>query len=281
MIKIGEYNTLKCIRESDLGYMLSDGKDEVLMHYKQSMKKLSENEEVKVFIYSDKEKRPTATMLPPLATISQAGLVSVIDVLPNVGVFVSINTPKDILVSKDYLPYDSELWPQIGDKLLIRLKLKGDILTAKPLNRYEIKELKSEHKYADFEHVDGYVCRILEKGIGVVTIHKVYAFIPDSQFRGKLRLGQLVNCCITKSIDGECYATLNPVKEELVDTDKQILLDYLKTHNGQMNFTAKSNAKEIESEFHMSRKAFKRAYGGLYKERLIYFDEEKTFLIKK
>ena len=38
-------------------------------------------------------------MLPPLATISQAGLVSVIDVLPNVGVFVSINTPKDILVS--------------------------------------------------------------------------------------------------------------------------------------------------------------------------------------
>ena len=30
----------------------------------------------------------------------------------------------------------------------------------------------------------------------------------------------------------------------------------------------------------MSRKAFKRAYGGLYKERLIDFDEEKTFKVK-
>ena len=31
----------------------------------------------------------------------------------------------------------------------------------------------------------------------------------------------------------------------------------------------------------MSRKAFKRAYGGIYKDRVIEFDEEKTWKLKK
>lgn len=278
MIQLGEYNTLRVVRKSDLGYMLSDGKNEILMHFKQASEELKDNEEVSVFVYSDKEKRLTASMLKPYATISMPGLVEVVDVLAGVGVFVNINAPKDILISKDYLPFKEEQWPVVSDLLFIRLKTKGDILTAKPLNRFEIKELKSEVQYADYEHVDGYVCRIAEKGIGIITIHNVYVFVPNHQYRGNIRLGQMVNVCITKSIDGECYGTLNAHKEELMDTDKDLILNYLKEHNGIMKLTAKSSAEEIDKVFSMSRKAFKRAYGNLYKERIIDFDEEKTYL---
>jgi predicted RNA-binding protein (virulence factor B family) len=48
-----------------------------------------------------------------------------------------------------------------------------------------------------------------------------------------------------------------------------------------MKITAKTEATIIEAEFGLSRKAFKRAYGGLYKDRIIDFDEEKTFVVKK
>lgn len=280
MIKLGEFNKLRVVRRSDLGYMLTDGHTEILMHFKQAEGELSDGSEVDVFVYADKEKRLTATMAEPLASLDKPGFTEVVDVLPNIGVFVNINTPKDILISKDYLPFSSQQWPIAGDTLFIRLKAKGDILVGKPLNRFEIKELRGEAQYADYETVDGYVCRIAEKGIGIITLQKIYVYVPNSQYRGLVRLGQLVRVCITKSFDGECYGTLNPHKEELMDTDKMIILEYLKKHDGVMPITAKSGAEEIERTFSISRKAFKRAYGGLYKEHKIDFDEEKTYLLE-
>lgn len=280
MIKIGDYNKLKMIRKSDLGYMLSDGSTDVLMHFKQAKEEINVGDEVNVFIYSDKNKRPTATQDEVFATISDAGFVRVVEVLSGVGVFVNNNTPKDILISKDYLPYDESKWPMVDDYLIIRLKLKGDILTGKPLNRFDIISLRSEVKYADFELVDGYVCRINEKGIGIITLDRVHVFVPYTQLRGSYRLGQAITVTITKSIDGECYGTLNAKKEDMIDSDRELILKYLEDHHGVMKVTAKSSAEEIEKLLKMSRKAFKRAYGGLYKDRLIEFDENRTYLVK-
>jgi predicted RNA-binding protein (virulence factor B family) len=280
LINLGKYNKLKVVRKSDLGYMLSDGTDEILMHFRQANGELEIGKEVTVFVYSDKEKRPCATMEEVKATISDAGFVKVIEVLPKIGVFVDNNTTKDVLISKDYLPYSDETWPQVDDTLFIRLKEKKNVLVGKPLNRFDIIELHSEFKYEDYQSVLGYVCRVNEKGIGIVTVDRVYVFVPLSQLRGVYRMGQEVNVTITKVVNGECYGTLNAHKEVLVDTDKEIILDYLKSHHGIMKLSAKSSSEEIERTLKMSRKAFKRALGSLYKERIVETDDEKTTLIK-
>ena len=60
MILIGEELTLRVARISDLGYMLTDGKEDVLLHFKQALCEHKINDEVTVFIYSDKNKRATA-----------------------------------------------------------------------------------------------------------------------------------------------------------------------------------------------------------------------------
>ena len=261
--------------------MLGDGEDEVLLHFAQSLKEHKDGEDVKVFIYSDKAKRMTATEEAPLATLDKPGFVEVCDVIPGTGVFVNINTPKDILISKDYLPFDEALWPQLNDKLFIRLKERKGILVGKPLNRFDIIGVHANKVYAEREHVDGYVCRIADKGIGVITTDMMYVYIPNTQLRGSYRMGSMVNLCITKAMDEEYYGTLNAQKEVLVDTDKEILLRFLNNNNGKMPLTAKSSAEEVESLLRMSRKAFKRAYGGLYKEHIIDFDDKHTFLVKK
>ena len=281
MIELGKVNNLTVVRKSDLGYMLSDGETEVLLHYRESQKELDINASVSVYIYTDKENRKTATMNNPLLTMDTPNFVEVVNVIPEIGVFVNNNTPKDLLVSCDYLPYNSKQWPIIGDKLFCGLKIKKNYLVAKPLNRFDIISCHSKMVYANYESVAGYVIRIAEKGIGIVTEDKIYVFVPNSQLRGNYRLGQAVKVTITKMLDGEAYGTLNEHKEILMDDDKELILAYLRDNNGVMNLTAKSSSEEVEKLFKMSRKAFKRAYGALYKEQLIDFDENKTFLTKK
>ncbi len=278
MITIGDYQDLTVVRVSDLGYMLSDKKDEVLLHFKQAIGEHKEGDTVRVFIYLDKAKRLTATEAKVPATLSEAGFAEVVDILPGAGVFVNINTPKDLLLSKDYLPYNEKRWPSVGDKVFIRLKVKHDILTAKPLNRFDIKSLNSLDKYALNEQVEGYPCHFSEKGMGIVTKGLKYVFVPYTQLRGDYHIGETVNVTITKEVDGEYYGTLNAHKEILMEGDKEIIINYLKNHHGVMKLTAKSSAEEVEALLGMSRKAFKRAYGGLYKEELITFDDEKTIL---
>lgn len=280
MINLGKYNKLKVVRKSDLGYMLTDGTDEILMHFRQATQELENGKEITVFVYTDKEKRLCATMEEVKSTIVEPGFVKVIEVLPKIGVFIDNNTTKDVLISKDHLPYSEENWPQIDDTLFIKLKEKKSVLVGKPLNRFDILELHSEFKYEEYQIVQGYVCRISEKGIGIVTVDKVYVFVPLSQLRGVYRMGQEVNVTITKIINGECYGTLNAHKEILVDTDKEIILSYLKSHHGIMKLSAKSSSEEIEKTLKISRKAFKRALGSLYKERIVDTDDEKTSLLK-
>lgn len=280
MINVGKYNKLKVLRKSDLGYMLGDGQDEVLMHFKQATEELEIGSTLTVFVYSDKEKRPCATMNKVCATVDEPGFVKVIEVLPAIGLFVDNNTTKDVLVSKDFLPYSTDAWPRIGDTLFIKLKQKNNVLTGKPLNRFDIIELHSPLKFEEFDSLDGYVCRVTDKGIGVITTNRVYVFVPQTQMRGTHRMGEEVTVVITKKVNGECYGTLNTQKEEMIEGDKEIILKFLEDHHGIMKYTSKSPAEVIEKAFKMSRKAFKRAYGSLYKDRVIEFDEEKTYLVK-
>ncbi|MDE6241031.1 MAG: hypothetical protein K2M08_01270 [Anaeroplasmataceae bacterium] len=280
MINIGTINHLKVLRKTDLGYMVSEGTEEILLHYREALLELEINQMVDVYVYTDKENRKTGTMATPNLLMGQPNFVHVVNRIAGVGVFIDNHTPKDILISRDYLPYDEEQWPIDGDLIFCELKVKKNALTAKPVNRFDVLELYKNVKYAENEQVSAYVLRIADKGIGLITKDLVYVFVPLSQFRGKYRLGEEVVVTITKMLDKEAYGSLNEHKEVLMDTDKQTILNYLERHNGVMPLTAKSSSDAVEKFFQMSRKAFKRAYGSLYKDHLIDFDEEKTYLRK-
>ena len=139
----------------------------------------------------------------------------------------------------------------------------------------------SGNYYIEGEDVTAVVVRVGEKGLSLATHDPMYIFVPSSQLRGKHRLGEELKVTITKKIENEYYGRLNAQKEEMIEPDKKIILDYLDKHHGVMKITAKTSADIVEKELGLSRKAFKRAYGGLYKDRVIDFDEEKTFVIKK
>ena len=281
MINIGEYQKLEVTRKSDLGFMLTDGNEEILLHFAQAKKEHNVGDKVLVFIYPDKKRRPTATEEEVFATISKPGFVTVTEVIPGTGVFVNINSPKDVLVSKDNLPFNEEAWPRTGERMYVTLKVKGDTLLAKPLSRFEVQGLHKNVSYEERSHQHATVVRISEKGLGLITDDVMYVFVPTTQLRGRHHLGEEVDVLITKALDEEYYGSLNQQKENMIDTDKEIILTYLKNNHGKMPLTAKSSAEDVFRYLKMSRKAFKRAYGGLYKDELISFDEKETKLQEK
>ena len=85
---------------------------------------------------------------------------------------------------------------------------------------------------------------------------------------------------LNKQLNSAAFRSFYWLKEELVESDEEMILQYMRTHNNEMPYTSKSSAEVIEEVFHMSRKAFKRALGDLYKKREIYFDEENTYITK-
>lgn len=277
---IGEINELKMIRKSDLGFMLSDGTEDVLLHYKEATKELSVDEYVRVFIYLDKEGRNCATMQEPYITLSKYGFVEVVSV-ESFGVYIQNNCAKDFLISKDNLPYNKNAWPCPGDKILAFLKIKKNRMLAKPLNREEINLIPFERKFELGESVLGYVCKISEGGIGVVSEDMQHIFVPTKLTRGDYRIGQAVITRITGVHEYDYYGSLIDTKEKMLDSDSVLIVEYLKAHKNKMPLTAKSSADEVFAEFKMSRKAFKRALGILYKQQVIDCLENETILLDK
>ncbi len=274
-------NELSVLRKSDLGYMLTDGNDEVLLHFKESDKELNIGDKVEVFIYFDSKNRPTATTHTPYATLQAPGFAKVVETVSNLGVFVNINTPKDVLIPLDYLPYDKQMWPEIDDMILISLKMKKDSFIAKPLNRFDIIDLPKTKSYEKDDVVDGYVIRPGVEGVGIVTKDMQYIFVHKTHLRRVYRLGEFVTPKIIMVKKNEYNGSLTQNKELMIGTDEEIILNYLRAHDGVMSLTAKSSSEEVEGVLKLSRKAFKRALGSLYKEHKVDCLLDKTVLIKK
>jgi predicted RNA-binding protein (virulence factor B family) len=66
-----------------------------------------------------------------------------------------------------------------------------------------------------------------------------------------------------------------------IDEFKQKILDKLEENYGLLYLTDDSSPEEIKEELQMSKKNFKKAIGGLYKENVIEILEDKIKLINE
>ena len=275
MLEGGKYYKFKVTRKTDLGYMLlGDNNEEVLMFYKEAIKEYEVNDLISAFIYYDKLGRFCATTKEVLATSKKIGLLQVVSVASN-GAYLDNLTAKDVLLSSDYLPKDKKYWPEVNDKVFVLLKDKKKSLVAKTIKKsdvtYKVNFIEGENVLVTVEEIS-------DKGLLCYTDDLVPVFIPNIFIRDNYHIGKSFKVHITKIKEDICFASLTENKEKQMLEDEEIILNYLKNNHRQMPFTAKSSSVSIENTFKISRKAFKRAYGKLYKEGKIYFDDTITYL---
>lgn len=277
-LEAGKIHKLKVIRKTDIAYLLKNDEDEeVFLHVNETNHQILEPDMiVEAFLYYDAKSRLSATLIKPLITTDKPGILEVVSITPALGVFMDMGIAKDVLLSKDYLPFDEILWPQVGDRLWVSLEAKSR-LVARPLLVSELNQIIGNLQKGD--KVSGFVQEVSRIGIFVMADEGNIILVKQSNLREKYRLGQRVEVTITYPNVMGYEGTLNAFKEVLRLDDADMLLDYLKHHEGMMPYTADSSSEEIKLAFGLSRKAFKRALGHLYKERKIEFRDNQTYLI--
>lgn len=274
MYNIGEINQLKVLRKTDIGYLLDGTSEEIFLHFNDSnYQELDEGDIVDAFLYFDNKGRLAATLKEPLITIDSPNILKVVDKVNNLGLFLEMGINKDLLLSKDDLPSDRNLWPKIDDNIFVELKANNR-LTAKLVMPNEILMLNELELGED---KDFFVQFIGEHGLNLYNKDGDLVFVHSSMYRGSYRLGEEVNAKILNHTENGYTASLIKQKEELRLDDAGVILNYLK-NNKKMPLTSKSKASEVNNYFEMSRKAFKRALGHLYKEDKITFDDDFTYI---
>lgn len=267
-----------CItKETPLGYMISDGKHEYFLHRNETAyQTLNIGTEVDAFIYLDKKLRPAATLHRPLITLDAFAFVPVVSVLANTGVFVDIGISRDILVSSDYLPKESRYWPHPGDHLLCKLKVKADRLLARPLSKEEV--LAAGKTDLLIGTVAAYVFAIHPKGILLVTESYQLIYVYTGAYRKYCRLGEKAEVKITGETE---IGYRGAFAENGISKNKELILAYLRKHQGVMTITEKSSPDIIKRLFNISKKNFKETLGRLYKDKAIEILPDKIILTDK
>jgi len=279
---MGEINVLKVLREADISYILTDSETEVFLHKKQTTRDLEIDEEIEVFLYFDNQKRITATMNKPYIGKKTPAFIKVVDVNPRLGVFLDIGLVKDLLLSKDDLSFVRKEWPAVGDTLFVKIRVSKNQLTAKMIPRYALRDfLKPQTELIVGECYTAYVIYNTEEGVVFVTKEGHNIFVYFKHLRKIYRIGEEVYVKIIKAKLYHKYnGTLIEQKELMLSKDALVIKEYLEKNKGFMDLTDKSAPEEIEAAFKMSKKAFKRALGTLYKEKFVTLGANETRLAK-
>ena len=275
---LGKINTLSVLRETDIAYQLTDGIEEVFLHKKEAKRPYLDNELIDVFLYADNQGRITASTKEPLILLDEVRMLEVVSVNKRYGVFLYYGMVKDLLLSMDDLPEDVYKWPVVGDKVMIQMIEKKGQLFGHIIGRKQVTDhFPEREKLEENTNQNANVMYLIDHGIVAFTEQGHEIFIHKNNFRESLHIGESINPKILKqNPSGEYVGTLIEQKELMLDHDADAILSYLNAHQGIMKYTDKSDAEEIFKVFHMSKSAFKRALGRLYKEHLIELNKTNT-----
>lgn len=278
-LEVGKVNTLQVVRKTDIAYLLKNkNNDEVFLHVNESdHQNLVPNQMVEAFLYFDAKGRLAATLSVPFIEAGVPGNLKVVAVKPGLGVFLDLGISKDVLLSKDDLGDDESIWPQVGEELFVDLRVKTKI-TARLIPYHELRVVTGNYEVGS--EVTGFIQEVSRIGYFVMTDEGNVILVKNSNARGTYRLGQVVNVKITYETKNGYEGSLSNFKEVARVDDSKLILDRLEK-TGEMPFTADTDSETITKEFGLSRKAFKRALGLLYKERVVDFVDGKTVLVKK
>jgi uncharacterized protein len=275
MIKVGEYNTLKVIREVAFGVYLDDGAEGILLPKRFMPENIKIGDNINVFLYHDGEDRLIATTQKPKGILGDIVKLRTISVTPQ-GAFLDNGLMKDIFVPKskqqrgmipngEYLVkiYLDEQTGRLAATEKIEPFLSNDALTVKVLDEVNL----TVYRRTDI----GYVVIINNLHTGVLHHNEIYRDITaGDQFKGFI-----------KKIypDNKIDVSAGKSGYNRVEDETQKILRLLQENDGYLPYYDKSDPEEIYSFFGMSKKTFKMTVGNLYKQKKISLEKAGIRLV--
>ena len=273
MIRLGEDQELVVVKKVEFGIYLaenSQSETRVLLPAKQVPKEIGLGDKMTVFVYKDSKDRMISTTQTPKLKLGEFAPLTVVSV-QKIGAFLDWGLEKDL-----FLPYKEQIGKvQQQDQVLVRLYIdKSKRLCASMKQIYEMLELNSPYQRGDM--VSGRVYEFSDNFGAFVAVDDRYsALIPRHEDHSFLRIGDCIEARVTGvKPDGKLDLTLPEKAYMQMDQDAKRVLEILEEYAGVLPFNDKASPEIIMRETKMSKNAFKRAVGRLYKEHQIEITEK-------
>ena len=283
-MRLGYTQTLVAVKKTDFGLFLTDIEkkddknralgDEVLLPKNQVTEDMRVGSEIEVFLYKDSEDRMIATRLVPYIKIGEIKKLRVKEV-NKIGAFLDWGLPKDLL-----LPFKEQIYDiKPGDEILVTVYIDLSDRLCATMDLYSRLSLLPPYQKDDM--VKGTVYQVHEQfGAYVAVDNKYSALVPKKELHRELKPGDEIEARVLEvKEDGKLDLSLRQKAYVQMDADSALILDKLKQAGGSLPYQDKSSAEEIKEEFNLSKAAFKRAIGRLYKERVIVIEKDGIRLV--
>ncbi|MDT0556606.1 CvfB family protein [Patiriisocius hiemis] len=277
MITLGEYNTLKILRETDPGLYLGDEEgNDILLPHKYKPANYSLEDELEVFVYLDNEERPIATTLKPYLTINTFGYLHCSDV-NKYGAFMDWGVEKHLFV-----PFREQARPmKVGNWYIVYMYL--DELTKRLVGSSKTNNFVSNDDVTleRYDEINVLVTHITEKGANVIINGKHKGLIYNEDIFEDIRSGDTFVAYVKKvRHDNKIDVVLQPPGYKSIEPNANFILDELKAAGGFIGLHDKSDPEAIKNELGMSKKSFKKAIGTLYKDKQIIIKDDGIELVE-
>lgn len=278
MIELGKYQILEVAKNADFGLYLyepnGDKANTILLPVKEVPEGTVLGDKLNVFIYKDSEDRIIATTIEVPVTVGGLAVLKVKEV-STIGAFLDWGLMKDLL-----LPFAEQTAKvEEGDKVLITLYIDKSSRLCATMKVYEL--LSKEHSYKKDDMVDGTVYEEIEAfGLFVAVDNKYSALLPKNEIFSSIKIGDTIHARVTEvREDGKITLSLREKSYLQMDTDSEMILKKLNVSGGFMPYNDSSSPEAIKDEFKLSKNAFKRAIGKLYKTGAIIITDDGIRLV--
>ena len=261
-MEYGKYNELEVLSKDKWFYELEGG---VKLPFDACADvEIKIGEKVNPFVYMDIEKGVMGT----LGTVfGQVGVLAYLHVVATseMGAFLDLGIGKDVLLLKNKM----EVEAKEGDDILVALILDNKNRIGATMKISDYIEVRPDSK--EGEEVSGIVYRVnLDMGIFIAVEGKYHGFIHNNKLTRKYNVGESLNAKVARvREDGKLELAFRDVALKAMDSDAELIVNYMKKNKGLMTINDDSSPEEIKRVFGISKKAFKRAVGKLYKDRVI------------
>jgi len=275
MITIGKYNDLRIAAKNSDGLSLSDGNKEILLPYSDVPTNIEIGDLISVFVFVNKDGQTIATTKKALAEAGDFAYLTVVDASDD-GAFLDLGIGKDV-----YVPTRDQKRPMhTGEGYVVYLYIDESnqrMLASSRLDRY------IEEEDFDIDEGDEVSLLISEKtdlGFNAIINNRYIGLLYHNELFSNLKVGELRKGWIKKiRIEGKIDLSLQPLGYSHILDTKDVLMKELRESGGKIPLGDKSTPEEIYERFQISKSAFKKAIGGLYKERIIVVGDHEIKIV--
>ena len=266
---LGDYQSLEIARDTNQGLYLTDGVYEVLLPRRQCPPHAHIGEPIRVFVLTDSEDRPIATTKVPYGKVGDFAALKVVTVADS-GAFLDWGLDKDL-----FCPFKEQIVPmKEGQRYVVRIYIdqaSERIVCTSKIHKF-LRPTGEDLKPG--QPVKVMIAGFTPNAATVIVNNEIKASIFNDEIYENLRVGD-VRDGFVKSIrpqDQKVAISLRPVGYQSVLGEREKLLAALKKNGGFLPLSDRATPEEIHRALGLSKGAFKKLIGALYKEGIIQIE---------